>query len=280
MDTERIASCHALAQRHCNTGADDCRWYHGNWHLLKALGVVSTSAVHEAGIVELLESAIGDNAAPRFLVTGSADETLLRIVHKTCQALGAQARITALDICATPLAFMESYASSTQIQLATVRADILVFDAAERFDVILAHAFMGYFDDVHRQRLVGKWKELLSAKGRIVTIQRVRPLKSASVVRFSQRQASGFVATAIDAARQQGMSSGPELNRVKEAATQFSNRFCSHAIRSKAALEKLFVDAGMVFERLEYHTLGQLENLSGPSVPSRGEYAHIVARRP
>jgi hypothetical protein len=99
------------------------------------------------------------------------------------------------------------------------------------------------------------------------------------VVGFSERQASDFVAAALGAARQQGLSRGAELDRVTEAATAFSGKFLTHTIRSKSALKNLFVDQGMVFQHLEYHTLGPRENLSGPSVPSQGEYAHIIAGR-
>jgi SAM-dependent methyltransferase len=277
MDEKSIAAYRRLAEQHCNRGEDDCRWYHGSWHLLKSLDIVSTSAIHEKSIARLLESAIGDRAAPRILLTGSTDETLLGIVCRACDAMGVDAAITALDVCRTPLEFMADYADRNRLQLATVQEDILEFDAADTFDVVLTHAFMGYFDDPRRQRLVAKWHDLLADQGRVVTIQRVRPADSPAIVRFSCRQASDFVAAAVRAAQRQGLSH--DLIRVEEAASGFAQNFFSHAVRSKSSFEKLFLEAGMVFECLDYQSSRHRENLSGPSVPSGGEYAYVVARK-
>ena len=280
MDEKSIAACQSLAQQHCNKGENGCLWYHGSWHLLKALGIVSTSAIHETNIVRLLNSAIGDQAAPRILLAGSTDETLLRIVRDVCRGMGVNAQITALDICRTPLEFMGTYATREQFELATVQTDILEFDSGETFDVILTHAFMGYFEGIERQQLVRKWQTLLTAHGKIVTIQRVRPPDSPPIVRFSQQQTLDFLAAAISAAERHGVSPGPALSEVKQAATRFAENFFSHSINSKSSLERLFLDAGMIFHCLEYQSLGKVERLSGPSVPSGGEYAHIVAGKP
>ena len=147
------------------------------------------------------------------------------------------------------------------------------------FDIVLTHAFMGYFDDLRRQHLVAKWHDLLADGGKVVTVQRVRPVDSPAIVRFSCSQASDFVAAVVRAAERQGMSLGPDLARVEEAATGFAQNFFSHAVRSKSSFEKLFLDAGMVFECLDYQSSEQRENLSGPSVPSGGEYAHVLSAK-
>lgn len=280
MNETDIAACRALADRHCNRGLNDCRWYHGNWHLLKALGIVSTSTVHDERIAEMLKPAIGDQPVPRILLAGSADESLLDVAERACRGLGVDAELTALDMCRTPLACMESYASRHGLDVATRQTDILEFDTDERFDVILTHAFMGNFDEAGRQRLVGKWKELLSERGRIVTIQRVRSPSSPSVVRFSARQKADFVAAAIHATEREGAAHSFDVDAARQAAIEFSKGFSVHSIKSKSALEKLFLDAGLAFHHLEYRRLDQKDNLSGPSVPSGGEYAHVVAGMP
>ena len=76
-----------LSRQLCNKGSLDCSWYHGSWHLLKSLGIVSTSAVHEDSISRLLKLALADMTTPRILMTGSTDETLVRLAHETCLAL-------------------------------------------------------------------------------------------------------------------------------------------------------------------------------------------------
>ena len=277
MDETEIALNHAIAEQHCNRGDDDCRWYHANWHLLKALGIVSTSGIHERSIARLLKLAVGQHTTPRILLTGSTDETLLQVVHSACREMGVAPQLTALDLCATPLAFMQGYADQNAINLEAVKANILEFAPTEQFDIIVTHAFMGNFNDAQRPCLAHKWNELLSHKGKVVTIQRVRPADSPAIVKFSQQQAADFVTTAIGVAEKLGFSQESDLFRVRQAASVFAQNFSTHAIRSKAALRKLFLDAGMSLECLSYHRLEKMEHLSGPSVPSDAEYAHIVA---
>jgi hypothetical protein len=266
-----------LALQHCIKGESGCSWYHGNWHLLKSLGVVSTSAVHENTISHLLQLALAGKTAPRILLTGSTDETLVRLVHNTCSDLGIQEKLFAVDICATPLMFMQAYAKENQIELVTYHCDVLKFEAEKNFDIILTHAFMGYFDATQRPLLMEKWHQLLSDSGKIITIQRVRPADSSALVKFSAAQASTFVDSAIDAAKSSGLTTQTEIDSIKSAATEFANRFVSHAITSKSALESLFTNAELVFDLLEYHRLERKGVLSGPSVPSNAEFAHIIA---
>lgn len=266
-----------FSQQHCNKGAFDCSWYHGNWHRLKALGVVSTSAVHEQSILKLLKLAMNGMTEPRILLTGSTDETLVRIAHHFCQAAGIKEKLFALDICATPLAFMQNYADDNDIELSTYQSDILSFDSEQKFDIILTHAFMGYFDDSQRPLLVKKWQQLLSKNGKIVTIQRVRPKDSAPLVTFTDEQSAQFVSAAVAAVETESPDNIKEHNKVKLAAGKFAKNFVSHAITSKNDLESLFTNSNMSFRFLEYHMLEKRGELSGPSVPSNAEFAHIIA---
>ena len=277
MDASRITACRAIADQHCNLGDDDCRWYHGNWDLLKTLGIVSTSNVHARDIDRLLKLVIGDKSSLRILMTGSTDDSLLRIVHDACRSEAVDGQITALDICATPLEFMKIYAESNNIKLTAVHADILEYTPAVRFDIIVTHAFMGNFDDDDRQLLVNKWSELLSEDGKIVTIQRVRDASAPSLVKFSASQAAEFVAGALSAAERNGVLPDQKLTEVEAIATEFAQKFSTYAIRSKSSLCSLFTTAGLKLDYLEYHSLEQKEKLSGPSVPSGGEYAHVIA---
>ena len=277
MDRIKGLSPQQYAQQHCCKGDLDCSWYHGNWHLLKALGVVSTSAVHSDSIGRLLEQAVLGTVEPKILLSGSTDETLIRLVHKTCAALGIREKLYAVDICATPLAFMQAYAEQNGIELVTVHTDILEFETAEKFDVILTHAFMGYFDEAQRPLLVRKWRQLLSDKGKIVTIQRVRPASSLLPVSFTAQQSSRFVAAAVEAVNTMDAVDRPEVATVRKAATDFAKNFSIHPITSRSALESLFTEAGLTFQTLEYYSLDKIGELSGPSVPSDAEFAHIIA---
>lgn len=272
-----------FAQQHCNKGEFDCSWYHGSWHLLKSLGVVSTSAVHEQNIIALLKSALKGMTAPRILLTGSTDETLIRIVRNTCRELRIEEYLHAVDICATPLAFMQAYAKENDIELTTYQSNILEFntdtETGNQFDIILTHAFMGYFDDSQRPLLIKKWRQLLSEQGKIVTIQRVRPKNSPPLVTFTPEQSTNFIDAAIESLENSASADKPEAETVKSAASEFAKNFISHAITSKTALESLFINADMTFQFLEYHMLDKKGELSGPSVPSNAEFAHIIAEK-
>jgi len=267
-----------FSRQHCNKGELDCGWYHGNWHLLKSLDLVSTSAVHEDSLNRLIKLAAAGMTEPRILLTGSTDETLIRITHSACHAMGVNEKLFAVDICATPLGFMQAYASENQIELETFHSDILEFNTEQKFDIILTHAFMGYFDDAQRAMLVKKWSQLLSDQGRIITIQRIRPADSPLIVKFTPQQSAQFISSALDAARLAEFNDC-ELDAVELAASEFASKFVNYAITSKSALESLFSDAGLDFQILEYHTLKKKGELSGPSVPSNAEFAHIIAKK-
>lgn len=269
-----------FAQENCIKGEFGCSWYHGNWHLLKALGIVSTSAVHEQGITGLLKAALEGKTSPRILFTGSTDETLVRLTHDVCKGLGLEEKLFAVDICATPLAFMQSYANENNIKLTTYQSNILEFDAEYGFDIILTHAFMGYFDDFQRPLLIQKWKQLLSSSGQIVTIQRIRPQDSPKQVKFTSSQADQFIAAAIESAKQNTIDWAIDEKTAKTAAQIFADKFSNYAIRSRSDLELLFTNAGLAFQSLEYHYLEKKGELNGPSVPSNAEFAHIIVRNP
>ncbi len=268
-----------LARQLCNKGKSGCDWYHGNWHLLKALGVVSTSAIHEQSLCQLLKLALTNIAAPRILITGSTDETLVRLAYHTCHTLGLEAKLYAVDICATPLAFMQAYAKEQQIELETCCSNILDFKSEHKFDVILTHAFMGYFDDIQRPLLIKKWKQLLADEGSIVTIQRVRSPDSPALVTFTAQQSAQFIARALEAAKIAEFNNQADLDAVRAASREFTENFVNHAIRSKTTLESLFTEANMTFYFLEYQSLEKKDGLSGPSVPFNAEFAHIIAKK-
>ncbi len=280
MDFESCDLSLQLAEQHCNRGDLDCRWYHGNWELLKSLGVVTTSGVHARELGALLLQALADiGSAPRILLSGSTDATLLEIAASACRDAGRRADITAVDICATPLELMSRYARENGLRFSSARTDILDYSAQASYDIIFTHAFMGNFDQAGRSRLLRKWASMLSAAGCVVTVQRVRPADSPAVVRFTAEQAINFIAVARKAAARAGITQPGDLARVEAAATNFTAHFMAHTITSRAALEQLFLDAGLSFRHIEYKALQKSPGLSGPSVPSGGEYGFIIASR-
>jgi SAM-dependent methyltransferase len=279
MDLHNCDIARKVAEQRCNRGDMDCLWYHGNWELLKSLGVVSTSGIHAAEICALLEAALSEKkSTPRILLSGSTDATLIKLLMSACRENNCSPEIMAVDICATPLEFMCQYARENMLAFSSVRADILEFNADSNYDIILTHAFMGNFDEAGRVRLVRKWASMLNEGGCVVTVQRVRPQGSPPVVRFSADQSKHFINAALVAADAEGLQAG-DRDRVEVAAREFTENFMSHSVTSKEALNRLFLESGLVFRHLEYKSLQTRANLGGPSVPSGGEYAFIIAER-
>ncbi len=278
MDRQRDRLIRSLAEQYCDRHGIECSWYHGSWELLTSLGLVTTSAVHAGQFEHLL--AKGTAAATDrqgVLISGSTDDSLLKTVSSAYRRIGMDAKYTAIDLCRTPLELMRLYADDNRLELELERTDILDYDPDTRFDVIVAHAFMGNFNERQRSELVLKWSSLLNPGGSVVTIQRVRPADSPPIVQFTPEQAASFIEFALDSARDVEDFTTTDLAVVERAARLFCDRFISHSICSKDALEGHFLDAGLRFRRLEYQKMETIRHLSGPSVPSGGEYALIVA---
>ena len=74
----------------------------------------------EVTIEELLKRALpAGRRDPAILISGSTDAALLEVVQAACTDAGVQPVVTALDICATPLALMEAFADQAGLALHT-----------------------------------------------------------------------------------------------------------------------------------------------------------------
>lgn len=275
MDAGRDALTRRLAERYCNRPGPDCGWYHGEWELLKSLGIVSTAAVHTSQLQALLRMALeGRSGRPRILLSGSTDDALLRVVRDGVGTRGVD--VVALDICATPLEVMRASDISGTLDFDVVRADILRYEDEQGYDLILTHAFMGNFADGDRARLLARWFALLRPGGSLATIQRIRPHGTPAVIGFSAGQTEAFVQAARESGARLGLDDIPRVERV---ARTFAQKKRTYAITSRDDFEQLFTTAGFELTYLQYDVLPVLPGLSGPSVPSGGEYAFLIASK-
>ncbi|MGV8839149.1 MAG: SAM-dependent methyltransferase [Bauldia sp.] len=139
-----------------------CRDYHLTWPYLRAMGVNGAGPEYNLPIhVELLGRAAAGKPAPRWLLTGSADAGVLAAVEATIAALPpADHAITVVDRCPTPLALCRDHAASTGLPVETILADLMSFEPAGRFDVIVGHQVVLFFRDEDRPaffRRIGSW---------------------------------------------------------------------------------------------------------------------------
>ncbi|MEQ8231826.1 MAG: hypothetical protein RKL32_08945, partial [Gammaproteobacteria bacterium] len=121
-----------------------CAWYHRPWPLFRALGLVSSAALHQHALGVSLAAA-ARAGAQRVLVCGSADEALPALVVAAFAAAGVEPALSMLDRCRTPLRLGAQYAAHHGIALETCHADILEFEHRAAFDLVCTHAFLGYF---------------------------------------------------------------------------------------------------------------------------------------
>jgi SAM-dependent methyltransferase len=268
-----------IAPERCARGTmteDDCAWYHGTWPWLRVLGIGTSAAVHSPYFEAATRSSVAAGECRRVLVSGTADFALPATVAR---AGGDALEYVIVDRCETPLQICRWYADRHALRFETECVDILDYQARTRFDLIYAHAFLGYFDGAGRSDLFRKWSSLLRPGGRMVMVQRLRPDADSPIVRFSAEQTADLVnlvrrnATRIQAQ----LRIAPAELAV--AAARYCARFQSHVVSSRAELEGLFTGAGF---RVEDFTLGGVSQqraatLKGPTIPTAGEFASVTA---
>jgi SAM-dependent methyltransferase len=258
-----------------------CAWYHGPWPVFRALGLVSTAAVHEDMMRSALAAIAADGQHNDVLISGCTDFAMLALVRAAWADRPFHA--TVVDRCATPLRLCAWYAQRHGLDIDTHAGNILDYPREGCFDVICTHAFMGYFDDGARAQLVRRWHALLRPGGRLVTVQRVREHHPPGLVRFTTEQARQFRQdAAAQAQRFPERLGGMSARELADCAIAFTEHFTSHPIRSREAFARLFTESGFRLERLAYDNAaagGSNTANPGPSVPGSAEYAHVIAVR-
>jgi len=234
--------------------------------------------MHRNTFHDLLNHVVKDVERPRILISGSTDESMLDIVYSCPTLHGKNLSVDAVDKCHTPLERMSRYAKTKGIKLGVYCEDILDFDKGHSYDIIVTHAFMGYFDTVKRRLLVKRWRSLLLSGGHLITIQRIRDVTSPERVSFTPSQASNFVAHAISAAAKTDPSMASD--DVRDVAKGFVENFYSYPITSIHDFKDLFISSGFSISKLSLEKFQAPElQLSGPSVPSQSLYACVAAKR-
>jgi SAM-dependent methyltransferase len=252
---------------------ESCAWHHGLWPTLRLLGLVTEPALHG----EFLRRALGgiEGGHPSVLLSGASDHALLAL---TLSALGdRKARITAIDICDTPLMLERWYADRVRATVTTRRADILGYEDADPFDAICTHAFLSHFDATQRIALVKKWHALLRPGGKVITVNRLRPGREAAWLPFSVDQIWAYRARVVELARERSL----EVPGLERAAEAYARRQAVFPMGSAGELRALFEQAGFAIEHISVASLAPSarQKVNAPAVPSTDDYAQLIAVR-
>jgi hypothetical protein len=281
-----------VAGRCCNDDHDfpatpACRAYHGFWQTLRLMGLGKTlSGMPERYLAELASfldewNLGGHDRAPRILISGCADYSALAHVLFACRAAGVEARIVALDLCATPLELNRWYAERCGTRVETIRANILDYRDAQRFDLILTSSFLSYFSPADRPRLFATYAGLLAARGILVFANRIRSEPEDTAVGFSDGQAAQFAERAAELSSQLPPQAALPADEARRAAAAYARQFRSYPLNSANTVRTLADSAGLAWVAGDTTpTRARHRGVSGPTVSDGSSYLFVRLRGP
>jgi SAM-dependent methyltransferase len=259
-----------------------CDWYHGPWQLLRLMGLVITPGHHAEFFRTAIEDVAARTRAPRVLVSGAADYSMLAHVLAALEASPGRPEITVVDVCDTPLLLSEWYAERVGHPIRTYRSDILEFRDDRPFDAICTHAFLGRFPAADRPKLLARWKESLGPGGVVITVNRIQPAASDGRNGFAPEQGRAFRERVLAGAEALRPTVPSDPVRLAHDVDRYVARQGAYHVRAREELLGLFEEAGLVVDRASWGAIPAASQhaLSGPGIPIKGEYGRIVARRP
>ena len=164
------------------------------------------------------------------------------------------------------------YAAKRKTEIYTVKEDIMKYSPTTKFDFVATDAFLTRFSHNEQRKVLQKWAELLKGTGRIVTTVRLDPsAESNKPVRPSNKEIEDFVLRAERLAELWREFVLLDPSQIGLLAREYAEKIESNAVRNRQELEKMFDDAGLVFDAYE-ETLVKGEMISTV-------YAEIVAKK-
>lgn len=260
---------------------ESCAWIHGFWQYLRLLGLASTPSLHVAFFSEALTGLAGGKGAPRVLISGAADYSMLALVLGAYRVRDIRPEVTVVDRCETPLMLNRWFAERAALEITTRLCNILEYSEARPFDVVCTHSFLSEFPREHWPRLLEKWRELLRPGGAAITINRVRPGGGPEPVQFTSQQAGALRAAVLEQAPTLPRAPGADPKLLAQAAETYASRRRTWPVQSREQLLVLFENAGFSMDSLSLGPVasGMQPRVSGPTTPGSADYARIVASR-
>lgn len=225
--------------------SSECDWYHDAWPVLKSHGLVSNPDDHVDFYFRSLCNAARDGKND-VLISGCADESMLRTVMHAFFSTDEQPRITIVDICATPLNRSQAYATAAGLDIETVQHDVLHWDPRTSFDIIVTDAFLTRFRRPEKGLVLRKWKNVLRPDGVIITTAGLNPAShDGSSIRMTADQSREFVRQALTPSANGSNGLGEVPDSLSSLATSYTSRLITYPFRSKKQLTGAFDEAGL-----------------------------------
>ena len=257
-------------------GDTDCTLYHGLVQYLRLLGVVAAPQRQGHFYREALAAAARAGEPLRVLVAGAADASMLAHVVTAYEGTGAALDVTVVDVCKTPLAVCEWYASTRGLAIRTARCNVADFADGAPYDVICTDSLLTLVPPDVRPAAVGRWHALLRPGGRVVTSMRIGGAGASS----GGSPADDFADWVLGEAERRRDLLDVDPQTLADEARRYTGTIPLYPLASRDELVELFAGAGLALDGLQYV---RLEG-RGPQGPAAGnyktaEYARVVAVR-
>jgi SAM-dependent methyltransferase len=251
---------------------EDCSWYHGAWQYLRIFDLVSTPTWHPNFYIPQLQLAAENYDTPKILISGTADYSVLAHILWAYDSYNKKCDVTVLDLCQTPLILCQWYAKQSGHLLTTVKADILLYDFGQLFDIIVTDAFLTRFPRSERIKVIKRWYDLLAPKGRVITTVRISGANSPDKTVARPDQVDSFRSRAFQQASrwQDFIPISPDTIAVK--AQRYAERMTSYSARSVDEIRDEFKEVG--FDILFFETV----QVKGEMLPTT--YLELTAVKP
>lgn len=267
---------------HDDGQGQNCAWYHGVLPYMRFLKTAVDPSAHGAFYATYFNALAKLGGFDRVLVSGAADYCMAAQVIQNYRGAAAEADITVVDQCETPLMLSRWYGGRVDAKVETVSTKILEYRPHRPFDVITTHCFLGYFDPEERQQVVRSWYNWLRPGGKAVIVNGIRRGFKKPMNRFSPEQSEEYVEQVIRQASARQDDLDVDAKTLGAWAKTYSQNFWNFPIYSEDDLKDMFETAGFAIEYI--HTAiaeGQdRQGLKGPGVLGAVEYTSIVATRP
>jgi len=258
----------------------DCTHYHRLWQYLLLWGLTTSMRPDSGFIIDKLRGMATGNERNHILISGSADYALLAHVLQAYKSVNAEADLTVVDRCASPLNSNLWYAGREGCRINTIQEDILEYQSSGRFDGICTHSFLIWFPLEEQYRLICKWHDLLKPGGRILTSLRLRAGEPGSIHRYTETEARQLQERVRLAALEHIDEHKRHPEEFGAAAYEYAMQRKRYTVNDRAVYRDMFEKAGFVLESMDLRVEPD-RGADRPSGPAGGDLGrlHIAARR-
>lgn len=249
------------ALKECKGGypdKEDCTWYHGNWMILRYLGVVSNPYWHETFYKKALDMIQSDNIK-KVLVAGTADFSMPLF----CYDFGIK-EIDICDICNTPLIVCKKVSEILKCEWKTFVQDICK-ELPFRYMAIVNDAFLSRFMD--KSKPLKGIADALDPGGYYITTLKIGEWNHGGEVDDPIRD--DFIKK-VESRYEQKKTVFPEID-IKNIAETYIAKMTSFPVEGEQEINNLFHKAGLEILAMDKHSVvGEYE---------KTEYVGIISQK-